>query len=360
MAKIALITGAGASAAFGYPVTNRILLIVRERMREKTLFTNYAESDGAADELERYLTALFPGLHDPTVTLPNITDVISLVDHAIATSSTLIRGMKLADHVRFRFLLEWATVDTLSQPEDTPRLRDQVRRLHEVSDYLAALVSDGKNQLGIVTTNYDTALDAQLFARIAPDPKYTDAIDDEAVAERFDFGTTWRSPYRDVIFPRPVGAPLHIYKLHGSVNWLRCDFCENIYVNPDGNIVHWAFYPHDHEHNQCYCFHARLRSAIVAPSFVRGAYDLTLQSVWKASLDFLRAADRWVIIGYSLPSEDVAIRALLIKALQSRRTGPAIDVVQPDEDAKPRYMLLFPDCGYHAGGFDAYPLSAIH
>lgn len=357
MKRVAIFTGAGASAAFGYPVTNRILEITRTALANGELFEDYERPGRAAAELRKYLKALLPGFSNREATLPNVTDVISLVDHAIAASSTLLRGKPLSDHIRFRFLLEWATVDALIDPEETPKLKAQQKLLRAFSDHISGLCKAGKHELGLITTNYDTAIDRQLFRRLAPGAWYRNV---PRVAETFDFGTSWRGPYTDRIYPRPTKAPMHIYKLHGSINWLRCDLCENIYVNPNGNIVHWAFYPANHDHNECYCrTGTRLRSAIVTPSFVRAGYDLTLQSIWKAALDFLRRANRWIIIGYGLPSEDVAIRALLIKAIQSREKLPAIDVIQLGDEAKPRYKLLFPQCEYHNGGLEAFPLERI-
>ena len=38
-----------------------------------------------------------------------------------------------------------------------------------------------------------------------------------------------------------------------------------------------------------------------------------------AALEDLRCADEWIMAGYSLPSEDVAIRSLLLRAFHARR-----------------------------------------
>jgi hypothetical protein len=67
-----------------------------------------------------------------------------------------------------------------------------------------------------------------------------------------------------------------------------------------------------------------------------------LVSIWKCALDLLRTADVWVFIGYSFPDEDVAIRALLTRALGAREDAPRIFVIQRDEEARVNYESFFP------------------
>ena len=48
--------------------------------------------------------------------------------------------------------------------------------------------------------------------------------------EDVDFGFTWRDPQSGQLHQRPPSPRFAIYKLHGSLNWLRCALCEHTYV----------------------------------------------------------------------------------------------------------------------------------
>jgi hypothetical protein len=89
---------------------------------------------------------------------------------------------------------------------------------------------------------------------------------------------------------------------------------------------------------------------IVAPSFVRSVRDANLRELWKNSLDVLRRSNEWVVVGYSLPPEDLAIRSLFVRAFQARPGPPRVVVVQTSNAALPRYQPYF-DTGV-AGQFN--------
>jgi hypothetical protein len=96
---------------------------------------------------------------------------------------------------------------------------------------------------------------------------------------------------------------------------------------------------------------------MIAPSLVRDIRDINILSVWKSAFEELRTADRWYIIGYSLPIDDYAIRSMMIRALKSRKTPPEIDVYQwgnsPETEA--RYRAFFgTSCKYYTDGMQGF------
>jgi hypothetical protein len=91
---------------------------------------------------------------------------------------------------------------------------------------------------------------------------------------------------------------------------------------------------------------------IIAPSYVRDVRDPVLLGIWRSALESLRQAARWIIIGYSLPPEDLAIRSMLVRAYQGRDAGqpePDVTVVQKarKEPEVSRYQLLLPGHRYY-------------
>jgi RimJ/RimL family protein N-acetyltransferase len=109
--------------------------------------------------------------------------------------------------------------------------------------------------------------------------------------------------------------------------------------------------------NTCHCLQGPLRPVIVAPSMVRQVRDPNLLSIWQRSLEALRTARRWFIIGYSLPGEDLAIRSILMRAERAHDGPLSVAAYQMDSkrETKPRYELLFPGLFYEAdGGGEAF------
>ena len=216
--------------------------------------------------------------------------------------------------------------------------------------WIRTLMDEGR--VTLISTNYDIEMEQGLFNKLG-----------YSVLQKVDFGTSVRDPDSGEIYERPSDASLGIYKLHGSLNWLRCDVCDTIYVNPVGPIAYLSFLLHhepdlnkasdrmlrtlwDSGANQCHCGHRPLRHVIVAPSIVRDMRDVILVEIWRNALAALRRAQTWIIVGYSLPAEDVAIRSILLRARVGRYPIPAPNIVVVQkverEPELTRYRLLFP------------------
>lgn len=345
-----MFTGAGASRAIGYPLTSELLPRVRAELESGILFedTNGSKSDEKErDELKALLSGLLPGFHDVSdAELPLITDVFSLVEHAIASGDALPIG---GDGVlrRCRDLLKHAITDVLLgdflRPWDRSQLdeRQQQRRLSDFADW----VHHYGPAAGIVTTNYDIALEYELYKRIGR----------PEVAGGVDLGFDWRDTRTDRERVRPAEPLLRVYKLHGSLDVLKCSVCGYVYFNPWGAIAFQAFREELDDNNTCGCRDgAQLQLHIVSPSLVREIRDASLLSVWRSALEWMRNSEEWFLIGYSLPPEDLSVRSMLMRAYAARRRPPKITVVQFGDDARARYKVLFPQCTYVSGGLDAF------
>jgi len=332
--RTAIFLGAGASKAFGYPLTAEILPIIREQLGTGKLFGRGANQLALEKQLQKYFRRMLPGWNKSTIGTPPITDVLSLLDYSSISQTAPLLGAATADLLRFRRLLERAiyqVIDDKYHGEETNDLERFVQFLGTPSD-----------DIGLITTNYDIEVETALFNKF----KYKE------IETGFDFGFDWREPYGDaeVIYPRPTRPMVRFYKLHGSLNWLRCDVCEHTYINVDGPIGIRAFDEKPGPFNSCHCGHFPLNLVLTAPSLVRDIRNADLLATWQAALELLRSASQWIIIGYSFPQEDLAIRSMFIRAYQARgfkrRKPPKVTVVQKDSDqaVKDRYRILFPSC----------------
>ena len=330
---VAVFTGAGASVTFGYPLTSQLLPGILARLADGSLF-----GEDGVDEREALagaLRALFPGLpiqRDVTEVAIWITDILSLLDQALQSGTALHPRLRPEQLRRCRELLGRALFEVLVAAGPHPAQQ----RFH---GWIERLVREG--HVGVVSTNYDLTVDQPLLDARGKD------------ASSIDFGFDWRDAGDNSVHPRPRQPTLGLYKLHGSLNWLRCELCEHVYVNPYGTIAHQAFLRERTEWNTCDCG-GSLGAQLVAPSLVRDVRDPTLLGIWKSALELMRRAEHWCFIGYSLPAEDVAIRALLLRAYHARETPPRVTVVQLGSRAQPQYELLFPGCTYHDKGLVAF------
>lgn len=344
--RVAFFLGAGSSKHFGLPITREIVPDIIRRLRSDELFADVGlgsrEERRSRRDLRKYLQTFAAGLD--AARSPTITELLSALDEMVRTGSVVVPGFRLDELRDVRVLLERAILEVIEDRE-LVRKRDLdvlARSLYEAGS---------RGRCGIVSTNYDNCVELALFGRIDHDDPELDEDSEDALwlAPRVDFGTSWREVTTDRVMHRPGGARHAAFNLHGSFNWLRCPRCEHLYINPYVPIAYlrsmevgaW---------NACVCGYRPMESLIVAPSLVRDIRESNLLSIWRAALEELREADLWVVIGYSLPQEDLAIRSLLLRAYHARRRPPRVLVIQRSDASRAAYELLFPGCRYEAGG----------
>lgn len=345
---LAIFLGAGASKTFGYPITRDLMLKIFEGLIKGRILKKNASGPGAVSkdpraELLDFLTELLPGERYSKAKVPMVTGVLSLLDFSLATGQVLLPGRTLDATRRARQLLERALLEVI--PDHTWFEEEEKQRFDQFRGWLTTLKSLRPNGgLALITTNYDMISDlAAMYVADVEGKFQTWSLPD--LANKVDFGFRWVRPDRDKeeFFPRPDHPRVALYKLHGSTNWLRCPLCENLYINPHGPIAWVAGGKSDSWDNQCHCSQTRLEAQIISPSFIREMREPNLVAIWKSTLDFLREADHWIIIGYSFPDEDVGIRALFTRAFGSKKRRPKITVVQLNDDARVNYESFFPE-----------------
>lgn len=364
--RVVLLVGAGASVPAGYPVTPQLLDRIVEGLHDDTKsgWRSWAAMKPEIDGLQKrqkllaLLNALFPGLRgESSLTGATIVDVLSLTDLLLSEGLAAHSKATHADLREQRALLDIAINGVL-----------QGRKAQDLRDRLAAWViaqagATSKSRVSIVTTNYDTLLEDAIFRHLEAAQLAAETV--------VDFGMPWRTVRPEPVVMRPQDAPLAVMKLHGSLNWLKCESCGYVTMNIRQRIHALSFRGRQvpEGYNVCEC-DGLLRSTLVVPSTVRDVRDANLLGIWQAALEEIRRADQLLILGYSIPAEDITVRSLLIRALNGRpRINGApqplnVEVVQyekPDEPrpALPRFRMVFPlsqlpDQQYHVDGIEAW------
>ena len=336
---IALFLGAGASKPFGFPVTDEILPELLRRLGQGDLLP-----DEAAGDLQALLARLLPGLFVAGITPPLITDVFSLLDQLIGADSALGPGVDAADLGRLRLLLEQGVAEVLAEPKGGARRAGPALQ-ERLAAWIYRTCGPGRRFISVISTNYDFGLERRLLSRFSP----------RSIPTRVDFGLTWRPAHGAVrrgACPRPPRPSLAVYDLHGALNWRRCPVCEHIPIHPSEAIFREG--EAGESWRTCSCGYAPLRHVLVAPSMVRQVRDHNLLSIWQSALEALRTAEQWIIVGYSLPPQDVDIRSMLLRAFQARPSPPRVRVVElgKNREVEDRYRVLFPDLVFDTGGVE--------
>lgn len=397
MQETVVFLGAGASKAIGLPLTNEILPAVLTRLRNGDLFSG---DNNDIVHLRQCLNAVLPGLDEMMKTVsgaellekpvPPITDLLSSIDFLLRSANAAMPNFGLEALSRGRTLLERAIFELLvrndepanRQMEEIPdAVREEWKGTSE-REILSRRPSEFESEVRrtvdwildlaihqrvtVISTNYDIEVEQEIYKRLGYLRTFS----------QVDFGTSVRDPAEGTTYQRPADARIGFYKLHGSLNWLRCDLCDTIYVNPVGPIAYlsfllgtymerrrakgsWISALEESGANQCHCGYRPLRAMIVSPSFVRDVRDPILLEIWRNALGALRRAERWFIVGYSLPPEDVAIRSMLLRAYTGRDDDKKkLEIVVVQKEAKDpeqtRYTLLLPTHVYKAGGLSNY------
>lgn len=107
-----------------------------------------------------------------------------------------------------------------------------------------------------------------------------------------------------------------LLKLHGSVSW----------AVRKGGLVHY----HD-------CRPAIRGDATILAPVVNKSIPSYLQPTWDLAAGFLAAANTWVVVGYSLPAYDRAVRDLL---RGNAAEGLTVHVFDPDDAVPGRFVEL--------------------
>lgn len=361
---VAVFTGAGISCAFGYPLTRDLLPRMLEwEDDDEFLDFDWEDPQISAERrktLAKVLRLLLPGIGEKDIALPLVTTLLSQLDHAILHRHPLWAEHNVEGLRKARQILDHAIFDTLQEYVDfTP---DEAKIFRRFCEFLKTLKASGDaRDVGVITTNYDIAADWAVL-NAAFGWKGTDDWTTKEARE-IDFGVEWLDVDTqdknglDCRVPRPVNPLYRCFKLHGSTNWLRCPLCQQIYINPIGSTWFQAFRAEPDRDNTCSCSDTRLESHIVSPSFVRQMDDRSLLEVWNNAYAMLCRAEHWIIMGYSLPEEDVTIRALLTRALHFQRKRPLkVTVVQRSDNDLPKYKTLFGNHGlkYFAVGLEGF------
>ncbi|HEY7064429.1 MAG TPA: hypothetical protein VII06_23325 [Chloroflexota bacterium] len=175
------------------------------------------------------------------------------------------------------------------------------------------------DEVAVLTTNYDILIERgirnQPRPRV-PRPGFNYGLGPEILEGR---------GYPSFAHMRPIAASgsVPLYKLHGSVSWSVENGALMKYYDCRPSI--------------------RGDAAIVAPVTEKLVPGF-LEPIWRGAAECLSKSDIWIIVGYSLPSYDIAVRNLLS---DNAEHGPTVHVFNPSRAVEPEISELLPRATIH-------------
>lgn len=184
--------------------------------------------------------------------------------------------------------------------------------------------SRNKKKCSIITTNWDILLDRRIFERLRNQ-------DPPIVSSTIDHGTHvvgYKGNREDQIAPAlsvlsKGGISVKLYKIHGSLNWLKCPSCDRLYVNKnlkvgileDGLNAYCRFCYKQYHLPDDIPGGFNLQPQIIYPTFLKELNTTHFSNIWNSVSRDLAETKRVVFIGYSFQQADFEIRQLLASKL---------------------------------------------
>ena len=151
---------------------------------------------------------------------------------------------------------------------------------------------------------------------------------------------------------KSTGNALHVLKPHGSVNWLYCDACREMFWLPPGHaeqVAQTLFRKKDWEailgtaklklptilKPPCpHCGADSLGTRFATFSY-RKALDFPMHAAsWRTAEIYLKQAQDWVFFGYSMPAADFEFKYLLKRVQLSEEDRPILPLLPAVEMQK--------------------------
>ncbi|MGE6397941.1 hypothetical protein [Chryseobacterium scophthalmum] len=183
------------------------------------------------------------------------------------------------------------------------------------------LVDQKKDNISLITTNWDILLDNSLNKLVRNYSKEEERIVDKKLAV-VDYCCYISSLDKNDHLIKPGllalgrnGYNIKYLKLHGSMNWLHCPSCQRMYVKFGEKTMLTPPPSCDHCHKNLKLSEdddaIKLKSNLLLPTFIKDLSNIQIQLVWQNAGIELSEASKVVFIGYSLPQADFEIRQLL-------------------------------------------------
>ncbi|WP_201729579.1 hypothetical protein [Acidocella sp. C78] len=351
-AGVVLVVGAGFAKNAGMPLANEFT----ERLLDVNMLKENGPSVAQAAFLRRFVNETFNGGVDtPDEKWPELEDIFTLVDQSANSGHHLGRLYSAADLRVVRRAMIVRIVHMLQQA-----YKKQMKRRDADSKLLNALFDGLRlDNTAVLSMNWDMVFERGIALR-----QQVRHIEYGCHANPIRFQNDQVRKRRSA----ELGTrTLHLLKPHGSINWLYCDACREVFWLPpnetekvaqtlfqdrDWRAVFGPTYKGTYPKSvRPHCPHCRSQSlgTRIATFSYRKALDFPMHAAtWRTAEEHLKTATHWVFFGYSMPAADFEFKYLLKRVQLTGVIPPDITVITggsnkaADETIR-RYKQFFGD-----------------
>lgn len=131
------------------------------------------------------------------------------------------------------------------------------------------------------------------------------------------------------------GSNIRLFKLHGSLNWLYCPQCRQLFAYEHGGARGQSMVINGIANMlKCitkHCCH-RLSRVIIPPTLIKNYQSVPfIPRLWQQAREALERASEIIIIGYSFPTTDFRSNWMFRKAMTKNTTLKGVTVVDTAE-----------------------------
>jgi len=194
-------------------------------------------------------------------------------------------------------------------------------RAAKASGATSAEEAKAYDPFSIISLNWDIVLDKALYRALADRDRIDGDYDPFGVVDYCCYISSIEKTERRIrtglwsLGAR--GYNVKLLKVHGSMNWLQCSHCQQLFVSFDEK-VNIPNFINAKLCRRCSKFYvdATLQGSLVMPTFLKDLSNFQIKLVWQNAAVELMEADRLVFIGYSLPHADFEFRQLLSRMVR--------------------------------------------
>jgi hypothetical protein len=262
---------------------------------------------------------------------PNLEDIFTNIDMAANTGHHL--GSKQSpQQLRTARRVLLARMMCMLHERFTKAEEDKNNDWHRLSAFLKGLNLETS---AFISINWDTVIERRLT-----DLRELVNIDYGcgAISARFKS----KGNIIEKFDPLRGAETVPLIKIHGSINWLYCDNCRQLYWFPANDAIAVALqlltptegetlkltHVDDCARWRCpSCPRVPLTTRIATFSYLKALDFPMFEKSWLSAEYLLRQAPKWTFIGYSLPAADYEFKHLLKRVQLSRVKPPEFVVI---------------------------------
>lgn len=332
--KTIYLLGAGASKDAGAPLANEILPIIKNYSEEYGE-EGYSHTSKFLNEIK--MKFINPFQEEIMNGLFNIEDALSLTYNR--TLFEILMNLNYQRHsLALRNRLKWAIFYIIRKATwNNPNWKLYNKFVDEKIN---------KNDV-ILSVNYDLVIEDALKRVYG---SYNCGFPKEEATSPitlFDFSQQRKEIFEGIL----------LLKLHGSLNWLKCNKCKKIILYPekvvDEQLKSRLIMTKRFNCEKC---RANLSPVIVPPQSEKSEYINNIQQIWTRAFNEIQTAKKLIIIGYSMRETDFDLRTLIKLALKQSNINE-IEIISNSLNSLNNYNSFFrgfKNIKYSTGGFSFF------